>query len=176
MNTQISLSLPNVIIHDGKVVTTSQSVADYFIKQHKNVIQKIESLDCSPEFTRLNFQPSEYTDSTGRKLPMYEMTKDGFIFLVMGFTGKKAAAFKEAYICEFNRMEAELLNRPLVKPKRQKPDFRYHISLSYRDNVTGQEERFSGVCNTPEEIVQGTARKFGMFITEMIDMPFNAYC
>jgi hypothetical protein len=36
------------------------------------------------------------------------MTKDGFVFLVMGFTGKKAAAFKEAYIAEFNRMEAQL--------------------------------------------------------------------
>lgn len=36
------------------------------------------------------------------------MTKDGFVFLVMGFTGKKAARFKEAYIEEFNRMEAEL--------------------------------------------------------------------
>ncbi|HAM4872748.1 TPA: Rha family transcriptional regulator, partial [Escherichia coli] len=32
----------------------------------------------------------------------------GFVFLVMGFTGKKAAAFKEAYIAEFDRMEAEL--------------------------------------------------------------------
>ena len=36
------------------------------------------------------------------------MTKDGFTFLVMGYTGKKAAAFKEAYIKRFNEMEAEL--------------------------------------------------------------------
>ncbi|HGJ5890835.1 MAG TPA: Rha family transcriptional regulator [Arsenophonus apicola] len=39
---------------------------------------------------------------------MYEMTKNGFIFLVMGFTGKKAAQFKEAYIAEFDKMESEL--------------------------------------------------------------------
>lgn len=38
------------------------------------------------------------------------MTKDGFVFLVMGFTGKKAAQFKEAYISEFNRIEAQLHN------------------------------------------------------------------
>lgn len=38
------------------------------------------------------------------------MTKDGFIFLVMGFTGKKAAQFKEAYINAFNQMEKELNN------------------------------------------------------------------
>ncbi|ELC9000043.1 Rha family transcriptional regulator [Salmonella enterica] len=104
---------PNVYIHDGKAVTTSKAVGEFFRKLHKNVIRAIESLECSPEFTRLNFELSEYTDSTGRKLPMYEMTKDGFVFLVMGFTGKKAAAFKEAYIAEFNRMEAELYSGAL---------------------------------------------------------------
>lgn len=103
----ISATTPNVFIHDGKAVTTSQAVATYFIKRHDDVLKKIRLLDCSPEFTARNFAASEYIDSTGRKLPMYEMTKDGFVFLVMGFTGKKAAAFKEAYIAEFNRMEAE---------------------------------------------------------------------
>ncbi|EDQ6557426.1 transcriptional regulator, partial [Salmonella enterica subsp. enterica] len=60
---------PNVFIHDGKAVTTSRSVGEYFRKLHKDVIRKIESLDCSPEFTGRNFTLSEYTDSTGRKLP-----------------------------------------------------------------------------------------------------------
>ncbi|EIK2775112.1 Rha family transcriptional regulator [Salmonella enterica] len=122
MATQLSMipaSKPNVFIHNGKAVTTSRYVADFFRKMHKNVIRAIESLECSPEFTQLNFELSEYTDSTGRKLPMYDMTKDGFVFLVMGFTGKKAAAFKEAYIAEFNRMEAELnqsKTSPTLKP------------------------------------------------------------
>nr|WP_252965707.1 Rha family transcriptional regulator [Shigella sonnei] len=71
-------------------------------------MDKIRNLDCSAKFTEHNFVSSEYTDSTGRKLPMYQITKNGFVFLVMGFTGKKAAAFKEAYIAEFDRMEAEL--------------------------------------------------------------------
>lgn len=99
---------PNVFIHNGKAVTTSQAVATYFNKRHDNVLRALANLECSADFTALNFEVSEYTDITGRKLPMYEMTKDGFVFLVMGFTGKKAAAFKEAYISEFNRMEAEL--------------------------------------------------------------------
>ncbi|ENX6807224.1 Rha family transcriptional regulator, partial [Escherichia coli] len=53
---------------------------------------------------------------TGRKLPMYQITKNGFVFLVMGFTGKKAAAFKEAYIAEFDRMEAELRQNNAPSP------------------------------------------------------------
>ncbi|HBA7002628.1 TPA: transcriptional regulator [Escherichia coli] len=103
-----TLSHPDVTIENGRAVTTSIAVAEYFGKRHDNVIQKIKLLDCSAEFTALNFKVSEYTDSTGRKLPMYQITKNGFVFLVMGFTGKKAAAFKEAYIAEFDRMEAGL--------------------------------------------------------------------
>jgi hypothetical protein len=37
---------------------------------------------------------------------MYELTKDGFFFFFMGFTGAKAAQFKEAYIEAFNKMES----------------------------------------------------------------------
>lgn len=99
---------PRVFINDGKVLTTSKDVAEYFRKRHDDVLKKLRGLDCSSGFTARNFAVSEYTDSTGRKLPMYTMTKDGFVFLVMGFTGKKAAAFKEAYIAEFNRMEERL--------------------------------------------------------------------
>ncbi|UMS18030.1 transcriptional regulator [Escherichia coli] len=116
MATIPTLSHPDVTIENGRAVTTSVAVAEFFRKLHKNVIQKIEALECSPEFTELNFKPSEYTDSTGRKLPMYQITKNGFVFLVMGFTGKKAAAFKEAYIAEFDRMEAELRQNNAPSP------------------------------------------------------------
>ena len=39
---------------------------------------------------------------------MYYIGRDGFVFLVMGFTGKIAAKFKEAYIRQFNEMEEML--------------------------------------------------------------------
>lgn len=99
-----------VFIQDQQVKTTSLKVADIFNKQHKDVLRKFESLDCSSDFTERNFTLSEYLDSTGRKLPMYEMTKDGFMFLVMGFTGAAAAKIKEAYINTFNQMAAMLYN------------------------------------------------------------------
>lgn len=112
MSTQKSLTIPKVTIHSGKAVTTTEDVASYFGKQHHHVVQKLESLDCSPEFTIRNFSRMVKSKTIGsgaeREIVYYEMTKDGFVFLVMGFTGKKAAAFKEAYIAEFNRMESEL--------------------------------------------------------------------
>ncbi|AZU47917.1 hypothetical protein C3B79_2146 [Aeromonas hydrophila] len=103
------------VVESGTLMTTSLKVADAFGKRHDNVLRKLESLSCSPEFTALNFEVSEYTDTTGRKLSMWNMTKDGFMFLVMGFTGIKAAAIKEAYIAEFNRMADELHRRELEK-------------------------------------------------------------
>lgn len=108
MATTHPLSHPQVTVENGRAVTTSVAVAEYFRKMHKDVLKKIDNIDCSPEFAERNFAPSEYTDSTGRTLPAYQITKNGFVFLVMGFTGKKAAAFKEAYIAEFDRMENEL--------------------------------------------------------------------
>ncbi|EEV2076934.1 transcriptional regulator, partial [Escherichia coli] len=104
MATIPALSHPDVTIENGRAVTTSIAIAEFFGKRHERVLDKIRNLDCSAKFTEHNFVSSEYTDSTSRKLPMYQITKNGFVFLVMGFTGKKAAAFKEAYIAEFDRM------------------------------------------------------------------------
>lgn len=123
MVTTPTLSHPQVTIENGRAVTTSLAVALYFKKMHKNVIQKIESLDCSPEFSRLNFQLCRKNSElqNGKPQPFYQITKDGFVFLVMGFTGKKAAAFKEAYIAEFNRMEATLRGEPASLPAPAEP-------------------------------------------------------
>ncbi|EGH2794943.1 peptidase [Salmonella enterica] len=125
MATTPTLSHPQVTIENGRAVTTSMAVALYFKKLHKNVIQKIESLDCSPEFTSANFSADVQIVGIGngakRESKSYKITKDGFVFLVMGFTGKKAAAFKEAYIAEFNRMEATLHNQAVPVPAEPSP-------------------------------------------------------
>ena len=40
---------------------------------------------------------------------MYWMDRDGFTFVAMSLTGKKAAQFKEKYIAAFNVMEKKLM-------------------------------------------------------------------
>ena len=72
------------------------------------MLEAIRHLDCSPEFGRRNFTPSSYTNSQNKKQPLYEITRDGFTFLCMGFTGPQAALWKERYIEAFNRMELAL--------------------------------------------------------------------
>ena len=96
---------------NGIPTTTSLVIAQAFEKNHFDVLKAIKNLECSQNFTDSNFAVSEYTDSTGRKLPMYQITRDGFAFLAMGFTGKKAAAWKERFLEAFHAMEAALLRQ-----------------------------------------------------------------
>jgi anti-repressor protein len=100
-----------VFIENSRLVTDSVTVSETFGKRHADVLRSIENLECSQEFIERNFALNEYQDSIGRKLPKYLITQDGFSFLVMGYTGKEAARFKEMYIGEFNRMREEL-NKP----------------------------------------------------------------
>ena len=94
---------------DGKPVTTSLLVADRFAKRHGNVLMALRKLECSEEFNALNFKLVEYRDSKGETRPMYEITRDGFMFLAMGFTGKEAAEWKEKFIEAFNRVETHAM-------------------------------------------------------------------
>lgn len=100
---------PSVSLKNGQVYTTSLAIAEHFGKRHADVLRAIQNLDCSAEFNRRNFAFVEYVDSKGELRPCVEMTRDGFTFLAMGFTGKEAARWKEAYIRAFNMMERELL-------------------------------------------------------------------
>lgn len=99
---------------DGKPTTTSLDIARHFGKLHNEVLRRIANLleQLPTDFTERNFALSEYTDDSGRKLPAYRITRDGFTLLAMGFTGKKALQFKLAYIDAFNRMEAQLTQQP----------------------------------------------------------------
>lgn len=87
--------IENIVeIDDGKMFTTSLTVAQAFEKEHKDVLKAISNLECSKEFNERNFAPVEYKDAKGEMRPAYRLTRDGFAFLAMGFTGKKAAAWK----------------------------------------------------------------------------------
>jgi Rha family phage regulatory protein len=99
-----------VLVGKGQLTTTSKIVSDVFGKVHRNVMRDIELLDCSDQFRMLNFEHSEYQTERGKTYKCYNITKDGFYFLCMGFTGRKASEWKEKYIAAFNEMEKGLLN------------------------------------------------------------------
>lgn len=110
--------------------------------------------ECSTEFAALNFKVSKYKDSTGRKLPEYLLTKDGFAFIVMGFTGKKAARFKEAYINRFN--ETEQFIKTLTEAKSDFPEFTQVIMAAHEEP---KHYHFSNELDMINRIVLGMSSK-----------------
>ena len=101
----------------NQVLTNSLLVSEKFGKEHNKVIRDIQNLSCSDEFRAANFGVSSYISLQNKELPMYVMTKDGFSFLVMGYTGVKAGMFKEEYIKAFNKMEETIKNGGFNVPK-----------------------------------------------------------
>jgi len=97
-----------VFERDGVQWTTSLNIAEVFGKEHRDILKAVNNLQCSKEFAERNFAPSEYPDKNNQMRPMFELSRDGFSFLVMGFTGAKAAQFKEGYIEAFNAMEKQV--------------------------------------------------------------------
>lgn len=140
---------------NGIPTTTSLVIAQAFEKEHKDVLRAIYNMECSPEFNERNFAPVGYKDAKGEIRPAYRLTRDGFAFLAMGFTGKKAAAWKERFLEAFNAMEAALLRqrqRQETAPKEpeqpaprtwEKPEF----FRSARKLTKAQTESLLGVLN-----------------------------
>lgn len=148
---------PKVFCKETVAMTDSLKVAYYFAKQHKNVLKAIKELNCSPEFWRLNFKPSNYTDERGKKQPMYLMTQDGFTLLVMGFTGKKAMQFKEAYINEFNQMKRWIMSRANVKNDQRRLNDAIKLTLERQNK--DDPHAYSRENNLVYLIALGTTKK-----------------
>lgn len=87
---------------------SSIKFAKDFGKHHKDVLRVIRSFKCSKEFTERNFALSEYIDATGRKLPMYNITQQGFTFLISRTTGRINDQYIEAYIQAYEEMAQQI--------------------------------------------------------------------
>ncbi|EAH9253410.1 Rha family transcriptional regulator [Campylobacter jejuni] len=124
-------------VANNQVTTTSLDIAAVFNKRHDNIIAKIETFP-KDSFTDLNFKASKYIDSTGRILPCYKITRDGFSLLVMGFTGEKAYKWKILFIKAFNEMEKRLRN--IEYEKHDKLAFRQ--SLGYKSQLAQQKQKY----------------------------------
>lgn len=117
MTTADFFPTPSVSLINDKPATTSLAIAEHFGKPHDRVLKDIRNLcgNCPETFSAVNFDGAEYTDEQGKRRPMFIVYFDGFILLVMGYTGKKALSMKLAYIAAFNAMREQLENQSLQK-------------------------------------------------------------
>lgn len=128
MNDLVVSVVPSVELVHGQPMVSSLTVAEHFRKRHLHVLRDVRDLDCSAAFRQSNFGSANYTDAQGKPRESVRMTRDGFVFLVMGYTGAAAARVKEAYIQRFNEMEA-----------------RYKVSASELDYYRRRERELIGL-------------------------------
>ena len=136
-------------------------MAKFFEKQHFHVLRDIAKITdtksgLSEEFIKNNFTTDTYKDSTGRKLPCCQMTRDGFTMLVMGYSGAKAMHFKELYIKRFNEMERFI--KTLMLTRKEFPLLTEQIRFIHKNP---KPYHYSNECDMMNRIVIGmTAKKF----------------
>ena len=125
-------------VEDGLVLTNSKTVSAVFNKRHCDVLEAIKRLEIPEDLRKRNFPLTfnevKMPNGAIRKDPCYNLTKDGFVLLVMGFTGKKAMTFKIKYIEAFNAMERAL------KAQLAAPDKPVTVSEHTRSLPSGKKE------------------------------------
>lgn len=94
--------------HNGQPTVSSREVAEHFGKRHCDVLESIKNITTENSVVTSMFYETTYTAGTGKSYPMYQMNRDGFTLLAMGFTGKAALEWKLKYIRAFNAMEEQL--------------------------------------------------------------------
>ena len=104
---------PSVFLSNSRPATNSIAIAEHFGKRHDDVLKSIRKL-CSelPDEVRArNFAETSRVvagpNNSERQEKFFTVYFDGFILLVMGYTGKKALQMKLAYIAAFNAMREE---------------------------------------------------------------------
>lgn len=168
-----------VEIKNGQPTTSSLKVAEVFEIEHKHVLRDIRDLKEdvvknleSPNLDSVDlsmFQEDCYEVSTNsRKYPMFNMNKDGFVLLVMGYTTKRATQFKLQYIAQFNKMEKQLKQQTqpslpqdyataleqLAKQVRLNESLQIKVDQLSQPTLVEQTELLPNVLYSTEEIAQ----------------------
>lgn len=140
---------------NNQIFCTSLDVARVFGKRHDNVLRDIQNIlkdlrEIGDLLGVLNFEETyKETKIRGfgkvkgktRKDPYYNLTRDGFSLLAMGFTGTRALQWKIAFLNAFNQMEKFIkkqcsdsyLNEIIAQISQVLPSHDFKISFEIHD-------------------------------------------
>jgi Rha family phage regulatory protein len=118
---------PKIIVQNGHPTTTSNNIADFFERNHRDVTHAINDFlaVADKDFSLRNFTQSTYQNSRGQTYPNFIVTRSGFAAIALAFTGKKALDFRVAYINRFDEMERQLNEKALRQATHQLVKDRY---------------------------------------------------
>lgn len=162
-----------VVMKNQQAVTTSLAVAQAFGKNHRDVLEAIRTKISTAENSALlnMFVEDSYTATNGKRNKMYYMNRDGFTFIAMGFTGRKADEFKLKYIQAFNAMEEQIRNQQRL------PQSPTEMLKLVADSTLETAEKVKVLSNRMDEFEQNALLDSGEYgrLTKEINAEVNYY-
>lgn len=138
---------------EGRAVTSSFKVAEYFGKKHSDVVRAVDDLIAKNQELQVLRNFARYSETVSlndkgatRKVPAYWMDRKGFCLLAMGFTGAKALEFKCAFYDEFERME-EALRAPSDQSALITTTEQYEIRKTIKSRAKNSSVHYQTVYN-----------------------------
>lgn len=137
---------------EGRPVTSSRIVAEYFGKKHSDVVRAVVNtiaakpeLEASRNFAQWS-EDVEIGSGAKRTVVGYWMDRKGFSILAMGFTGAKALDFKCAFYDQFERME-EALRAPTGQSAQISTSEQYEIRKAIKARAKNSSVHYQTVYN-----------------------------
>lgn len=138
---------------EGRAVTSSFKVAEYFGKKHSDVVRAVDDLIAKNQELQVLRNFARYSETVSlndkgatRKVPAYWMDRKGFSLLAMGFTGAKALDFKCAFYDQFERME-EALRAPSDQSALITTTEQYEIRKAIKSRAKNSSVHYQTVYN-----------------------------
>ena len=145
---------PIVFEKGGEAFANSREIAVFFDKEHRHVLEAIDKLIAAePKLGSAEFSANPYVEpQNGQTYRSYDITRDGFSLLAMGFTGAKALKWKLRYIEAFNIMESELRDRAATGPMIDvnDPAQLRGLLLSYADKAQEMQQQIDNLLPTKD--------------------------
>jgi len=146
--------IQDLVTTDGcEAYTTSMVIAQRFDKKHFHVLAAYDAqfsydpgsskaeIQALENFRESNFRCTNYADRQGKNQRILQMTRDGFSFLVMGFTGTKVSAWKVRFLQAFNIALTTMIE--------DIPNLRAEISQHEKTIIRLGQERDSAMLALP---------------------------
>ncbi|MGP9790705.1 phage antirepressor KilAC domain-containing protein [Roseinatronobacter sp. NSM] len=161
---------PVVFAREGEVFANSRDVAAFFGKEHRSVLNSIDNLiQQEPDLGLHNFMQTPYVEpSNGQTYRSFDMDRDGFTLLAMGFTGTKALKWKLSYISAFNTLEAEVkrVARDGGTIDLNNPTQLRNLLLNYSERTEKLEQRVQELLPSEEALDRLSKADGSLNITE----------
>jgi anti-repressor protein len=137
---------------NASLKTTSRVIAEKFERNHRDVLRAIRDLiEQEKDWGVRNFAQTPYVDpQNGQTYQMYEMTRDGYSMLVMGFTGKKALDWKIRFLAAFNAMEVTIKHQQAPILDLNNPDQLIPLLANYAQRTQIAEARVTELAPKAE--------------------------